>query len=198
MKAYLCPRQGARLLAPLLLAAAAVVLICCAGCTQPADRDILKARGSYHAAVDGYLGGIDEALAGLFERALADVARLEREALAARQRAFLDRHTDDGGGVVSARADGSIGPMPREQLEAFLAEAARQASAAEQRAANGRAVLAEFRAARERLRALTARLAAKEIEWQEAKESAQAEVNRIVGMLGTLAAGAAAGAAAVP
>lgn len=190
----IAPRQAQWLTWAFAAVAAAALLCAACGCSSQVDRDILKTRTSLHTAVDGYLTGVDEMLQALFERTLTRVADLERQAVAARQQAFLDRHTDDGGGIVSAAPDGAIAPMPRAQLEMFMADAADQVRKAESSAENGRRVLAEFRAARERLRALIAKLAAKEIEWQEAKESADAEVNRIMTMIGSLAGGAALGA----
>lgn len=186
----------AGVLATLLAATCMVVLL--SGCTGQVDRNIVATRESFHAVVDGYLAGPDQLMETMLAKLSADVARLEGEAVKARQAAFLDRHTDGDGGVVSKTPDGRIVPMPRAQLEQFIADANAQAAAAEQAAQNAARVLAEFKASRERLRALAAKLSAKEIQWQEAKESAQAEMDRILQAIGTIAAGAGAAAAVAP
>lgn len=168
------------------------------GCLHDVDRAIVDTRQAYHSVVRFHAEGLQAAQEALFDKLATENARLERAALEARQDAFLERHTDDKGGLVSKNAAGEIVPMPREQLLAFLAERDKQRAEADERAALAKSVSLEFRNARVRLVALTTKLAAKEIEWQEAKESAQAELDRIINVAGGLMAGAGAAIVVAP
>ncbi|MBK8916310.1 MAG: hypothetical protein IPM64_17235 [Phycisphaerales bacterium] len=174
------------------------LMIALGGCTAAHDVAILQARTAYHAAVDGHARGLQAMQEELLERIARQNTELQRALVEVRSARFLDRHTDDDGGLVSRDAAGNIVPMPREQLEAFLADRDAQLRAATEQSRAADAVVQQFRAGREQLIAVTARLAAREIQWQEAKATAQAELDRVLTAIGSLAAGIGAGVVVAP
>lgn len=173
----------------------AFVLMSCAGCFHDVDRDILATRQAYHEVVRFHAEGIQAKQEQLLDRVVADNARLEREALQARQDAWLATHTDESGGLVSRKPDGTIVPMPKDQLLAFLEKRDRQLGDIMEHEQNYSQISTMFKQARTRLVALTEKLGDKEVAWEEQKESAQAEIDQILNMTGTFIGGLTAGGA---
>lgn len=103
---------------------------------------------------------------------------------------WLDSHTDEAGNLVSKRPDGTVAAMPASQL--IVAMAARTDKLIELSMAqkNWDTKSEQYRAAISKFSATVEMLTQQEIDVQEAKDSAQAAFNQVLGALGGVATSA--------
>lgn len=167
------------------------------GCVSDLDRKIVQVRAEAHTLSTVFVEGatLFAAKADVMATSKHDYVRtvVERD-----WTAWLDRHTDASGGLVSTDATGAVVPMKTTQLKAAMDQrnAALIATALEE--VNWAQIHDSFVAGAGRYGGLMDMLQDKEFDWLAARESMQVTVNHILNSIGSTAAGLGLGAAVLP
>lgn len=164
----------------------ALALLALPGCTQALDRAESIAHANYRAAVTSF-SDTNEVFASAYENLADKKHELQATGIERDWSAWVSRHTDEAGRLVSRDSDGAVKPLKAEDLEAAIAlrEQARDVLGESKR--SNAAFVGQFRAANSKLRTLTTTLNEHADDWQKARDEAYQTRQMLLNTVGTLA-----------
>lgn len=166
------------------------------GCADKLDKDQSRVRQDFGktCAIFGEAARQREAAISTFanQSFATSKAMIEKD-----WTSWIETHTDAQGCLVSKHADGSIGPMPVVQLVQAMTARSDKLMQLAMAQANWQAKQADYISAINQFISTAAKLTQKEIDVQDAKESAQATFDKVLSAIGGIAAGAGFGALAL-